>query len=119
MKAILFFILVALSAAIFESCSDSTPPPNNYPLSLFYDSTVNTYGLFVIFNLKVTKNGVPVSGASLMETEENVNLSTYNIATSDSTGAFPEFAVSTDTLTELEFQAVKDSLKSNSILYYP
>jgi hypothetical protein len=127
-------LFVFLACWLSFGCSDSTTPTTNYPLTLSLDTANQVTGyLAMVFSLRVTKNGAPFSGATIMQTDEietfenTYYLNSFNQNTfSDSTGTFPEFVVYYDSVVvESEFQAfkdttinnVKDTLMSNPILY--
>jgi hypothetical protein len=110
-------VFVFLACALWIGCSDSTPPTTNYPLTLTIDSSNQVTGYSALaFSLRVTKNGVPVTGATLVQSDE-LNISPYenvfNQGISNSTGTFPSFFVYYDTVTEVAFQAMKDTIVDN------
>lgn len=117
-------ITIALAAAmIFGGCSSSSGPTNSYPLLLttVSDSIVTNIGVGY-FNFRVTKNGTPVVGAKLRQTDSPSNHSFDLGIKSDSGGNFPRVSVAlTDTVQGVAYQAVilnsvlKDSLTSNFI----
>jgi len=100
-------------------CSNSSAPPNTYPLLLttVSDSIVSNTAYF---NFRVTKNGVPFAGAQLRRTNFPSN-QTYDLGIkSDSGGNFPRVTVVlVDTVTGVAFQAVRDTLSSNIIRWSP
>jgi hypothetical protein len=127
-------LFIFLACWLSFGCSDSTTPSTNYPLTLSLDSANQAAGyLAIVFSLRVTKNGAPISGATIKQTDEietlgnTYYLDSFNQAThSDSAGIFPEFAVFYDSIvTETAFQAfkdttinnVRDTLVSNQIIY--
>jgi hypothetical protein len=112
------FVFV-LAGGLWFGCADSTPPMTNYPLSLsIVADTSIPATLSVVFSLKVTKNGAPFAGATLVQSDDLAQYPYYNVfnltGKSDSSGKFPSFYVYyLDTLTEVAFQAVKDTTTNN------
>jgi hypothetical protein len=100
-------------------CSDSTSSGPNYPLQL--TTVSDTIGLGAsLYNFQVTKNGTPLKGARLFQTDDPSGLSFDLGVMSDSGGHFPHvILVVSDTLSEAAFQAVSDSLTSNYIRAAP
>ncbi len=113
------FVFV-LACSLWFGCADSTPPATNYPLSLsIVADTSIPATLSVVFSLKVTKDGAPFAGATLVQQDELMNsyleYNSFDLPQkSDSTGKFPSFYVYyLDTLSEVAFQAVKDTTMNN------
>jgi hypothetical protein len=113
------FVFV-LAGSLWFGCADSTPPMTNYPLSLsIVADTSIPATLSVVFSLKVTKDGAPFAGATLVQQDElmntNLDYNSFDLPKkSDSTGKFPSFYVYYfDTLSEVAFYAVKDTVEDN------
>ncbi len=118
--AFLAAALAGVGAALFFGCSNSSSPGTSYPLLLttVSDSIIYDYGHF---KFRVTKNGNPVDGASLRQTDFPSNWAFDLGMKSDSAGDFPTAnVVISDTLTGVAYQAVlNDSLSSNYIRWSP
>jgi hypothetical protein len=110
-------VFVFLAGALWIGCSDSTPPTTNYPLTLTVDSSNQVTGYSALdFSLRVTENGVPVTGATLVQSDElpiSPYISVFNQGISNGTGTFPSFFIYYDTVTEVSFQAFKDTVINN------
>ncbi len=116
MKVFARLVFIFIVGILWFGCSDSTPSTPNYPLTLTVDSAIEASNApAVAFSLTVTKSGTPISGATLIQTDANPPyIDMFNqTALSNSAGIFPEFFVFYDTVTEVAFQAFKDTIINN------
>lgn len=109
-----------VAAMLFIGCSSASAPSSSYPITL---STVvqESSGNTAIFVFQVsytdrTTMGAHVAGAKLRRTDYPSNTTRDLGIMSDSTGKFDTVdAILSDTLSQVAFQAVKDTLKSNYV----
>jgi hypothetical protein len=110
-------VFAFLAGVLWIGCSDSTPPTTNYPLALTVDSENQVTGYSALdFSLRVTENGVPLTGATLVQSDElpiSPYISVFNQGISNVTGTFPSFLIYYDTVTQVAFQAMKDTVVGN------
>jgi hypothetical protein len=122
MKLFALFVLFVLAGSLSMGCSDATST-TSYPLQLITVSDTIVANA-AAFNFKVIKNGVPLKGAKLWQTDLPSGIPFYMGTSfiSDSNGNFPHFVVvvTKDTMTAVAYQAVSgDSLTSNYVRFSP
>ncbi len=117
MKLLARLLFVCLAGGLWMGCSDSTAYQPSYPLTLTVDSLNESSPINYVFTLRVTKNGVPISGATLEQTDDPTGAMFNPLTkgmTSDSVGVFPDVTIGVnDTLSRVAFQAIKDTVVNN------
>ncbi|MDP4198441.1 MAG: hypothetical protein Q8922_15145 [Bacteroidota bacterium] len=115
-------LILLACAALFAACStDSTPPTtSNYSLQLQFTSPPSVSGTVASFDLKVTRSGAPVQGATLKITTYPKDTVITSKILSGADGAWTNIGVVMGASTQqVAFQAFKDTMTSNFVVYAP
>lgn len=118
------YLIVIASFLMLAGCSDSTTPPSGFVLSYTSLPTTNDHYSppVEVFNFAISNNGKGVAGAMLIATsyEKTGNVIDTLPSRSDANGIFAAASVQLNSeFTGVVFQAVKDSMKSNTVPWQP